>query len=79
MLYEIQERLPSSVTVALGNGERESFRLADYVDYYSNLKRIFLAVEDGFDADVMPDPADSSGTRIIFTMTSSARIRIQLR
>lgn len=59
MLESIQGVRPSNITVALGNGEFSILRTNDYFYYYQNLKHAFLEDQGRFDAELMPDPADS--------------------
>lgn len=51
ILGEWQGRLPELMHVVLGNGERVSYRVADYIRYYYSLKERFLAAQaSGLDA-----------------------------
>lgn len=59
MLAEDQGCYASEIVVALGNGELCRLPSADYRFYYQHLKRQFLQFEAEFDAEQMPDPADS--------------------
>lgn len=59
MLEKIQNFRPDSFGVILGNGKKESFRTNDYYFYYEVLKDRFLAYQDNFSLDAMPDPAHS--------------------
>ena len=59
MLEAIQGVRPKNITVALGNGEVVVLRTNDYFYYYQSLKQSFLDDQGQFDADHMPDPADS--------------------
>ena len=60
MLEAVQQRLPDSVTVALGNGEQQSFALADYYAFYQTVKTDFLRAQANFCSDNLPDPAHYS-------------------
>ncbi len=59
MLDVIQEKLPANITVALGSGENETFRVLDFFAYYSSLKKAFLNAQAQFNSEQLPDPADS--------------------
>ncbi|SDZ85638.1 TM0106 family RecB-like putative nuclease [Microbulbifer marinus] len=59
MLAECQGCLPESVSIVLGSRKRDSFPLRDYFSYYQAQKSQFLSAETSFNAEVMPDPADS--------------------
>jgi len=59
MLETIQQRMPGTLTVALGNGKDVSFKTADYLSYYRCIKADFLQAQAGFDRAAQPDPADS--------------------
>jgi uncharacterized protein len=59
MLEQAQGRRPENITVVLGNREHERLRTNDYYYYYQSLKQAFLTDQNGFDAGVQPDPADS--------------------
>ena len=59
MLEEIQGVKPEQISVALGNGEFSILRTNDFYHYYLTLKQSFLNVQNGFDPDNMPDPAES--------------------
>ncbi|RMH17511.1 MAG: TM0106 family RecB-like putative nuclease, partial [Gammaproteobacteria bacterium] len=59
MLEAMQGRLPSFVTVALGQGERVRLSTQSYYAYYQQLKQAFLTAQEQFTPDVIPDPAES--------------------
>lgn len=59
MLEKIQQRLPETLTVALGNGDDAPFRTADYMSYYQCIKADFLESQASFDSTAQPDPAAS--------------------
>lgn len=59
MLESIQQRMPGTLTVALGNGKDVSFKTADYFSYYRCIKADFLQAQADFDCAAQPDPADS--------------------
>ncbi len=60
MLAPLQQRLPATLTVALGNGDDQPFRTTDYLSSYQCIKAEFLQAQAGFDADAQPDPAAST-------------------
>lgn len=59
MLDAMQGGLPQTITLALGTGERQALRTADYYAYYQSLKNTYLTEQENFDPDQPPDPADS--------------------
>lgn len=59
MLQVIQGVLPKTITVALGNNEKETFETVLYFAYYQQLKKQFLAAQSNFDPNSRPDPFDS--------------------
>ncbi|WP_208023398.1 TM0106 family RecB-like putative nuclease [Duganella alba] len=59
MLETIQQRLPATLTVALGSAEDVPFRTENYLAYYQCIKADFLAAQARFDSAAQPDPADS--------------------
>ncbi|NLY65848.1 MAG: TM0106 family RecB-like putative nuclease, partial [Alcaligenaceae bacterium] len=59
MLEALQGCRPEHIVVALGNQERECLKTDDYYYYYLALKSRFLAEQEAFSPDIMPDPADS--------------------
>jgi predicted RecB family nuclease len=59
MLAPIQQRLPATLTVALGNGDDQPFKTSDYLSYYQCIKAEFLQSQARFDSAAQPDPADS--------------------
>ncbi len=59
MLTEIQGRRPKTITVVLGNGQYATFKVADFYYYYLTLKDQFLQSQATFDAQSIPDPAES--------------------
>ncbi|MFV9473437.1 TM0106 family RecB-like putative nuclease [Advenella sp. RU8] len=59
MLESLQGRRPEHIVVALGNQERERLKTDDYYYYYLALKSRFLAEQEAFNPNAMPDPADS--------------------
>ena len=59
MLNAMQGRLPQTITLALGSGERQALRTADFYAYYQSLKNTYLNEQNNFDPDQPPDPADS--------------------
>lgn len=59
MLATIQQRMPGTLTVALGNGDDIAFKTTDYLSYYLCIKADFLQAQAGFDRCAQPDPADS--------------------
>jgi len=59
MLAEDQGCYAREIAVALGNGELCRLPASDYLFYYQHLKHQFLQFEAGFDANEMPDPAES--------------------
>jgi predicted RecB family nuclease len=59
MLEQVQQRLPGTLTVALGSGENEEFKTADYLSYYQCIKASFLESQANFDSEAHPDPAAS--------------------
>ena len=52
----IQGREPERMHVVLGSGERESFRLADFVAYYRRVRERFLAAVAALAAETYPYP-----------------------
>lgn len=60
MLERIQQRLPDTLTVALGSGIDRTFRTTDYYAYYLCIKARFLAFQAAFDPAAQPDPAASA-------------------
>jgi len=59
MLEEVQGVRPEQISVALGNGELSVLRTNDFFHYYLLLKQSFLNVQNSFNSDDMPDPAES--------------------
>ena len=59
MLEQAQGRRPEFITVVLGNQTHERLRTNDYFFYYQSLKQAFVSEQNGFDAAMQPDPADS--------------------
>ena len=59
MLESLQGRRPEHIVVALGNQERARLKTDDYYYYYLALKSRFLAEQEAFNPNAMPDPADS--------------------
>jgi predicted RecB family nuclease len=59
MLEPIQQRLPGTLTVALGNGDDRPFQTTDCLYYYQCIKADFLQSQADFRSDAQPDPADS--------------------
>ncbi|MFC1560329.1 TM0106 family RecB-like putative nuclease [Pseudomonadota bacterium] len=59
MLESIQGVRPAYITVALGNDQTEALKTNDYFYYYQDLKQRFLREQVRFDANQMPDPAES--------------------
>lgn len=60
MVEALQGVLPASLTIALGNGDAESFRTLDYMAYYRAIKRQFLTVQENFDILKRADPGESN-------------------
>lgn len=58
MLQSLQGRRPEFVVVALGNGSFSRLRTDDYFYYYRALKAGFLTIQQQFDPENVPDPAD---------------------
>ena len=56
MLGAMQGARPQSATVVLGTNEEVPFLLGEYFDYYLAKKCEFLAQQESFDAEQMPDP-----------------------
>ena len=59
MLQEVQEVMPKSMSIILGNQERKALKLNEYYSYYQALKLAFLEYHQGFDLESQPDPASS--------------------
>jgi len=59
MLNSIQGCYPQFVAVVLGNNEVERLRTDNYRYFYQYLKQQFITSEGKFDANAMPNPADS--------------------
>lgn len=59
MLEALQQKRSENIVVILGNGEQEKFKLNDCFYYYLSLKKNFLLMQEQFDPNNMPDPADS--------------------
>lgn len=59
MLQCIQRKCPQDITVVLGNGTQEKYKIKNYFHYYLSLKNSFLAFHDVFVPNQMPDPSDS--------------------
>jgi len=56
MLEAMQGARPQSATVVLGTNEEVPFVLGEYFDYYLAKKGEFLAQQESFDPEQMPDP-----------------------
>ena len=56
LLRDITGRLPHQMHVELGNGKRESFRVADYIYYYRHLLDRMLAFTNGYGESGAPYP-----------------------
>jgi predicted RecB family nuclease len=56
LLEVIQGLRPADLVFVLGNDEVRRFPTNDYFFFYRQLKRSFLAFQDGWRADAMPDP-----------------------
>ena len=54
MLESLTGYLPERIAVILGNGDRKSFRTADFFDYYLRVKAGFEALMASFDPTVDP-------------------------
>lgn len=59
MLYEVQGCFAKEIVLVLGNLETARLSVSDYRFYFEHLKQKFLAFEVRFDANKMPDPAES--------------------
>lgn len=59
MLNAIQGVLSETLTIALGDGNDESFRTLDYMSYYQAIKAEFLNAQDNFNALDQADPGQS--------------------
>lgn len=59
MLQFIQGECSQDITVVLGNGSQEKYKIKNYFHYYLSLKNSFLSFHDAFDPNQMPDPSDS--------------------
>lgn len=56
LLSDVLGELPHHMHVELGNGRKESFRVADYIHYYRNLLSRFLESVEAFPASEPPYP-----------------------
>ena len=59
MLQEVQELMPISMSIILGDHERKVLKLNEYYSYYQVLKSAFLEYHQKFDLEAQPDPASS--------------------
>lgn len=57
LLSDITGNLPHHIHVELGNGKRETFRVADYFYYYRHLLTRMLAYTDAYETAEPPYPA----------------------
>ena len=57
LLSDITGQLPQHMHVELGNGKRESFRVADYIYYYRQLLERYLAFVAGYPEATPPYPS----------------------
>jgi uncharacterized protein len=55
MLRTIQEVLPQSISIILGDLSQKSFRTSDYISYYRELKRTFLDFHKSFSREEPPE------------------------
>jgi uncharacterized protein len=58
ILGEWQGRVPASMHVVLGNGQRLSYRVADYIRYFNTLRDRFLATMASEQGATYPDPCE---------------------
>jgi predicted RecB family nuclease len=57
LLADIQGHMPDSAHIVTGDMQLKSFRLRDYLSYYSRLKRDFLSsLEKDEDSEIYPEP-----------------------
>jgi predicted RecB family nuclease len=55
------EPVPERFGIILGSGERAQFRVEDFIHYYRRVRRSFLALQDGFNANLDDCPEPLSG------------------
>jgi predicted RecB family nuclease len=55
MLEKIQERCPESLKIVLGDSTQMEFSTRDYIHFYQQLKKSFLAFQSKFSKEVPPD------------------------
>jgi predicted RecB family nuclease len=61
LLARAQERVPEHMHVVLGSGERQTYRVAEFLAFYRRLRRRFdMRLADGF-AGTYPEPVDHCG------------------
>ena len=61
LLEAIQGNRPRDVVVVLGTAENRRLVTEDHYSYYQAHKDRFLAFQQAFDPEVLPDPAESAG------------------
>lgn len=60
MLTRLQGIQPLHLVVVTGSGEARTLKVEDYLYYYRSLRNRFLAQQQAFNPEQMPDPADST-------------------
>jgi uncharacterized protein len=60
MLTQFQHYQPTYLTVVTGSGKAKALKVEDYLYYYRSLRNRFLAQQQTFNPEQMPDPADST-------------------
>ena len=61
LLARVQGRVPEHMHVVLGSGERQTYRLAEFLAFYRRLRRRYdMRLADGF-AGTYPEPVDHCG------------------